>query len=375
MELYETVNSAEKFLQMKADKTHTPLGGSVELLPLCNMNCKMCYVRQSKEEMDAQGRMLTCNEWLSIVKEACEQGVLFLLLTGGEPLLYPEFKRLYTGISNMGVVMTINTNGTLIDEDWADFFAENGVRRINITLYGKDDATYGTLCGNPNGFTQVMRAAKLLKERDVAFRFTCSLTPDNIDQLPEIHAIVKSFDVPLAAAAYMFPAARRGKSAGEQFRLTAEQAAGAVIQGFHIAHPDSDMEASARLTLSKLDQPPRLVNKVGFPCHAGHSGFWMSWKGELMPCGMFQEPRISLLEHSFADCWDYIVDACEKMEQCQACKDCKYQNICSVCPANCYAEIGSTAGCPDYVCEMTNAMIREMERIATDGYKGKLPPA
>lgn len=366
MELYEILNSAEKLLQMKADKTHTPLGGSIELLPLCNMSCKMCYVHQSKAEMDAQGRMLTCDEWLSIVKAACEKGVLFLLLTGGEPLLYPEFRRLYTGISHMGVVLTVNTNGTLIDEEWADFFAANGVRRINITLYGKDDATYGTLCGNPKGFTQVMRAAKLLKERDVAFRFTCSLTPDNIDQLPEIYAVARSFDVPLVPASYMFPAVRRNKTAQEQFRLTPERAAKAVMEGYRIEHPASDMEAASRMTLDKLNQPPRLVNKVGFPCHAGHSGFWMNWKGELMPCGMFQEPRISMLEHSFADCWDFIVDACEKMEQCQACKACKYQNICSVCPACCSAETGSVAGRPEYVCRMTEAMAREMEQIIAD---------
>ncbi len=82
-----------------------------------------------------------------------------------------------------------------------------------------------------------------------------------------------------------------------------------------------------------------------------------------MPCGMFQEPRISMLEHSFADCWKYIVDACEKMPHCQACIECEKQNICSVCPANCYAETGSTGGRPDYLCHMTDAMIQEMEQI------------
>lgn len=51
-------------------------------------------------------------------------GTLFLLLTGGEPLLFPDFKTLYLELRNMGMILTINTNGTLLGESWADFFAE-----------------------------------------------------------------------------------------------------------------------------------------------------------------------------------------------------------------------------------------------------------
>ena len=152
MELYEVENDAEKALRDKADRAYTPFGGCIELLPVCNMDCKMCYVRMSREEMDRAGRMLSCDEWLNITRQAADMGVMNLLLTGGEPLLYPEFKRLYRGLQQMGIILSVNTNGTLIDEEWADFFAESYCRRISISLYGKDDATYGELCRNPRGF-------------------------------------------------------------------------------------------------------------------------------------------------------------------------------------------------------------------------------
>ena len=44
----------------------------------------------------------------------------------------------------MGMILTINTNGTLLGESWADFFAEYRPRRINITLYGADAASYSS---------------------------------------------------------------------------------------------------------------------------------------------------------------------------------------------------------------------------------------
>ena len=52
-----------------------PVGGTFELTPLCNMNCRMCYIRMSKEEMDKCGRMKTAAEWLSLAEKAKEKGM------------------------------------------------------------------------------------------------------------------------------------------------------------------------------------------------------------------------------------------------------------------------------------------------------------
>lgn len=66
MEPMEGASTMERMMMQRAKKTRTPINGSLELLPLCNMNCDMCYVRLSKEEMEAQGRLRTLQEWLEI---------------------------------------------------------------------------------------------------------------------------------------------------------------------------------------------------------------------------------------------------------------------------------------------------------------------
>lgn len=133
MELIEGATTVERMILARAKRTYTPANGSIELLPLCNMNCDMCYVRLSREEMERQGRLRTAEEWLEIGRQMKDAGVLFLLLTGGEPFLYPEFRRLYLGLRELGMIITINTNGTLIDEELAEFFGKNKPRRVNIT--------------------------------------------------------------------------------------------------------------------------------------------------------------------------------------------------------------------------------------------------
>lgn len=361
MELYHIDSPAEFLLRQKADIAHIPLGGSIELLPLCNMDCKMCYVRKSKAEMDAEGSMLTCDQWLAIADQAIEMGTLFLLLTGGEPLLYPEFKRLYRELAQKGVILQINTNGTLINEEIADLFAAWGCRRLNITLYGKDDDTYARLCGNPRGFTQVMSGCRLLKERNVSFRLTCSVTPENVQDLPVLYAIAKELDVPFQPASYMFPGSRRGLCADEQYRLTPDKAAENILNTYHLAHPGANMEIASRQTLDKVNKTPKLWRGKGFNCHAGHSGFWLNWKGEMTPCGMFDKPKMSLLDHSFQECWEYIVQTSAELPVCSKCAGCKLQNLCQICPAACYTETGTTDGWPEYVCRMTHEMVRLLE--------------
>ncbi len=66
------------------------------------MNCDMCYVRLSRSEMERQGRLRTVEEWVRLAEQMQKAGTVFLLLTGGEPLLFPDFKTLYRRLRNHG---------------------------------------------------------------------------------------------------------------------------------------------------------------------------------------------------------------------------------------------------------------------------------
>ena len=73
-----------------------------------------------RQRWNKKGRLRTKGEWIKLAHQMKDAGTLFLLLTGGEPLLFPGFKEVYIELQKMGMILTINTNGTLIDEEWAD---------------------------------------------------------------------------------------------------------------------------------------------------------------------------------------------------------------------------------------------------------------
>lgn len=364
MDSFSTTTKLEERLVISATRKRIPLGGSFELLPLCNMDCRMCFLRLSPKEMRAQGRIRTADEWLALAREAKEAGMLFLLLTGGEPFLYPEFARLYRGLAEMGLFLTLNTNGTLITEEYADLLAEHLPRRVNITLYGSSDEIYGRLCRNPRGFTQVMRAIHLLQERHVPVKLNGSLTPDNWEDLEKIQQIAHELDIPLEVDSYMFPSSRKGVCKfDEKARLTPEKAAEGYVKIRRDELSAEDFRELAKAMAECYDKEvdfPGECDPEPLPCRAGLSSFWINWKGMMTPCVFMDQPEIPVFECGFAKAWESVKQERDKLFLPSDCTKCGKRAFCTVCGACAYTETGNVQKRPDYMCAMTAEKLRLM---------------
>ena len=129
-----------RYLHSKGCRLGLPISGNFELTPRCNFNCKMCYVHLSEEEQRRRGKELSADEWLAAAEKARDAGMVFLLLTGGEPLVRQDFRYLLAELKKMGLMVSVNSNGSLINDDWIEFLKSEPPIRFNITLYGADEA-------------------------------------------------------------------------------------------------------------------------------------------------------------------------------------------------------------------------------------------
>ncbi|MDY2814764.1 MAG: radical SAM protein [Dorea sp.] len=362
MDAISNATTIEKSLVQKASQKRIPIGGSLEILPLCNMNCDMCYVRLSREEMERKGRIRTADEWLDLAKEMKEQGVLFLLLTGGEPFLYPEFQKLYSGLSKMGMIITINSNGTLIDEVIADFLAGQKPRRVNITLYGKDRVTYKKLCHYENGFEQALRGIRLLCERGIDVKLNGSLTKENRNDAEELIRIAEELQVPINIDTYMYPASRERECGFHaESRLDAKEAARAKIE-IRRRMLGSKMFEEYRQQMkqiSNLETPEQI--DCSLKCRAGKSSFVINWKGNMTPCVMLEYPSQNVFEEGFGNAWEYISNQTEKIRISTICASCRKRKVCQTCAACALLETGAYDKVPQYMCEYTEEMLKQLE--------------
>lgn len=360
-----------KYLMAKAAHRKIPLSGTFELTPRCNMNCRMCYIRMSEAEMLERGREYTAEEWLEMGRIGVKEGMLFLLLTGGEPFLRPDFREIYTGLKKMGLILTINSNATLIDEDTVEWLKQDPPAKINVTLYGRDNETYRKLCGHPKGYDAATKGIDLLLEAGIHVEINVSLTRYNIADLPEIVAFVKERDLKMKVASYMFPPVRSAKEGktDEEVRFTPEECARAR---YDFAKLDMSQEAFAdmreRFLAGKLDfvSPEDECDRIPdekMGCMAGRGSFWMTWDGRMTPCGMMNEPVTRPFEEGFLPAWKKITEEIEKIYLPPECGQCAARKLCPVCGALTTAEgYGDSTKRPDYLCQGTKGFIEMVRR-------------
>ncbi len=368
MEPMADASSIERALLNRAAMQRAPINGSIELLPLCNMNCDMCYVRLTRAEMEAQGRLRTAEEWLELGRQMQKQGVLFLLLTGGEPLLFPEFKQVYLGLRKMGMILTLNTNGTLIDEAWADFFAQYPPRRINITLYGASAVDYDRLCHYPEGFARVTRAAELLRERKVDVKIGVSMTPANVGGHAKIHDISEALGTPAHVDTYMMPAAReRSLPFDKQNRLSPVEAAQARMYALRRGLGEEWFAHFAREKIAQIDHgAPREAVPGHMTCLAGSCSFTINWQGKMRPCVVMSAPEADVFEVSFAEAWRRIRAAVDEIATCATCTACRLKPLCRTCAAAALLETGSYDGVPNYLCQYAEESLRLLQEYIAE---------
>ncbi len=361
MEPMEYRGNVERAMCERATQMHVPINAILELTPLCNMNCDMCYVRLSPQELAQRGRLRSGAEWMALAQELCRAGTLFVLLTGGEPLLHPDFREIYTSLKRMGMVLTVNTNGTLIDEDWADFFARHLPRRVNITLYGKDEETYRRLCHYPDGYRRARRAVKLLTERHVDVKINGSITPENVDDLDALCSIVEDCNTAWKFDTYMYPAARERAAAFDmQSRLSPERAAAARVAGMRRREKEQFRTAASAFLARAQAEPGEPVSAPPL-CRAGRSSLVVNWQGMMRPCIMLSEPEAPVFELGFAKAWGQISSQFGDVRMSVRCGACVRRDVCQTCAACAYLETGRFDGTPEYMCRYTEETIRLLE--------------
>lgn len=375
MDLTQSSTTLERRLMKRASNKKIPINGSMELLPLCNMNCDMCYVRLSKEEMNKQGRLHTWEEWLEIGIQMKEAGTLFLLLTGGEPLMFPDFRKLYLGLRDLGMAITINTNATLLDENWASFFGKYKPRRMNITLYGADESAYRNLCHYPGGFEKTVNAVRLLQQESVDVRLGSSLARNNQNDMEKIIAIGDQLGVPVRIDTYMMPAQReRFLPYNEQARLDPKTAAQARIR---ILKKEMGMDLFSKYVDKMIFEVEHILpedgpGKVG--CMAGSCSFTINWQGLMRPCVVLSEPSVSVFEHGFAKAWEQTHQTVSRIRTSSVCSSCNLRPVCRTCFASALLEEGRYDAAPRYMCEYAKESLRliyiEKEKMNTKEENG-----
>lgn len=330
------------------------------------------------EDVKKGGGLKDAKWWLNLAKDAAECGLLYPLLTGGEPFLHPEFSQILSGMLKMGLQVSINSNGTLINKEWADFLNKNRPTRINITLYGASEESYQNLCGDGAAYHRVRKAVEHLKAYDIPVKFNASITPDNVNDVDKMISFAKENDSPIQVATYMFPPVRRDSSmVGQNARLSPKEAALARVTADYLqTNPDWFIAQAERYQrFVPLEEEPWKQGESyekGMRCRAGLSSLWVDWQGNFMNCGMYGSVKVNPEGKTFRQAWDEIVEKTANVRYSPDCLSCPNEPLCHPCIAMVQNECGAHTGRPEYMCQMNQALAQYYDEFVRKYYSGRI---
>lgn len=362
------MTTVSDYLYAKASQKKIPLGGTFELSPVCNFSCKMCYVRKTHEQIRSSGKRLReWSEWLELARQCRDAGMLYLLLTGGEPFLYPNFRELYIALHKMGFILSINSNGTMIDDAVLSWLKEYAPSRVNITLYGASPETYRRICGQADGFHRTLHAIDSLSSAGIPVVINASMIPENAEDMEKIIDIGKARNLNTRVATYMFPPARREREETDS-RFTPEESAAMYLRKARYLLDDGEYEKMLKNWVNKAEQPVSgddwgESQEEFMRCRAGRSSFWVAWDGTMTACGMLPFPlEVYPFAENFMDCWLRLTERVRTTAVLAGCAGCERKELCKPCVAMLHAETGNVNEKAPYLCRMSECTAVQMRK-------------
>ena len=345
----------------------TPVSGTFELTAGCNFNCGTCYIHDA-DARPGDRKELSAAQWLEIGKQAADAGTVFVLLTGGEPLLRPDFEEIYTGLKNLGLMISINTNGALLTGRTAALLERNPPMRLNVSLYADSGAGYLRQCG-VDAFDRVVANIRRMKDAGIAVKLNVTFTAQNADRYGELAALVRELELHCQTTVYNYPPVRRTAPSGAAARLSPAQAADLRVRWELERGKEDALQSSARqlAVLQALECVDPDLPAEGVRCRAGHTAYWINTAGEMLMCGMIPLTAGSVPEEGFSRCWEKTRALMKTISMPAKCTACALRPVCCVCPAACYAETGGFTQAPAYLCEMSRSLAQTLSRLEKEG--------
>jgi uncharacterized Fe-S cluster-containing radical SAM superfamily protein len=257
----------------------------------CNYDCEHCYLGLKKfEGLDWAGR--EC-----LLENIRDAGVLWLQLTGGEPMIDRLFPAVYLKAHELGMMIEILTNGSrLADPRILDLLTARRPSRVIVSVYGASEESYDGLTRRKGAFKTFMRALNAAHAAGIRLELSLIITARNAHEKDRMIELAQRF----------------GRISGEYANMSPTIYGGAE---------------------SLPSQSPQFLTKrkVFTGCDAGHTSFHVDPFGKASICKIGREPSIDLVSKG-ADGLARLGSIADGLLRRQGgCTGCTLQGTCGTC--------------------------------------------
>jgi len=274
-----------------------PLNVHWEMTNVCNLRCVHCY-----QQDDGHRQPLPPSEKLfTIAHRIIDASVFELTITGGEPLLVSDLRRLITLFNVKGIRPHITSNGMLVDDATADWLSRADLT-FQVSIDGADADVHNAIRGSKYAFDRAIEGIRRLVARQVNVSIAYCATPANAQDIRNVVGLAKELGVKRVCVGEVLPrfgspeTARSLSFASEQYALFV-----------------AETRAIARTYAGQVDVAIALMSGHRYdaslreaPCTALDRDLAILHDGWVYPCPFVRSPDYRLgniLDESIRDIW------------------------------------------------------------------------
>ncbi len=159
--------------------------------PKCNLACEHCYAA----ERGGADAVLDTGEAKRVIDDLAEWKVPVLLFSGGEPFCREDIRELAEYAKGKGLRVTFSTNGTLIDDNAADWLASLGTGYVGISIDGTEEM-HDRFRRKAGAYAASVAAIRRLVARGVKVGLRLTVTRMNAAAIPDVFRLMRDENVP-----------------------------------------------------------------------------------------------------------------------------------------------------------------------------------
>ena len=345
-------------------------GALFELTYRCSEKCLHCYnmgATRNDEEQSGRAKFeeLTIDDYKRIIDEMCDEGLVTVSLSGGDPFSYKGIWEIIEYLYQKDVAVSILTNGQLLANQ-IDRLAHLYPRTVRVSLYAANSEMHDGVTRKKGSWQTTMDVIHKLIEAGVSVGINCVLMRPGLKSYLELKSIANQLSCPLAIDYGVVSSMDGDICATKYLRLTPEE--------MELVMMDPDIEFQNENFEMPSNPAPA---KQGVPCLAGKGTFCVMPNGKLIPCVAMHLELGDLKTQNFHsiitnnDKLNSLLDAAES--DYIECGTHDYCKCCTFCAGNSFAEHGMPfiANENDCYCAKSKYSLMMKLRSGVNVLKGK----
>lgn len=307
-----------------ATSMRVPLQGGMDLTSRCNMSCVHCYAGPAPHsEKDTE---VDTESVIRILDQVADAGCLFFLFSGGEPLLRDDFSDVYAHARGRGMIVSVFTNATLVDDRIVGLFSRMPPYSVEVTMYGVSPEVHDSVTRVRGSHEACMRGVRMLKDAGFRVVLKTILMRQNRHEFESLERLAGDLGLEFRMDPMLFPR-MDGDPAPLEFLVEPGEAVAAEMSGGNrmgqwreYADKTTGVSTSGKM----------------YDCGAGVSTFHVDSRGVLHPCLMARNVGYDLTQGSFETGWNDVIPSIREKQarQDDPCGSCGKRGTCSYCPAS-----------------------------------------